>query len=283
MPLFSPVSAGGIGKATVTSSTGSPTIDSSTRAGKTIYKFTGSGSITIGTAGTCEVLVVGGGSGASGRYSGGGGAGGYLYETAYIIPAGTLTVTVGAGGAAEAFQDARTPKGGQSSSIGILVAAGGGAPGISGGGSITISGSYGGSGGGAGSSGGVNSGALGGNSTVGQGNTGGNNTSNFGSCAAGGGGASAAGGTCTVNGNGGTGGAGSANSITGTSVTYAGGGGGYGSATPGTGGAGSPRKGVQFPGRGQNRNRRGKDHHAVRGVRGHRRLRRPAARPRHGP
>ena len=51
-PLFSPVSAGGIGKATVTASTGSPTIDSATRAGKTIYKFTGSGSITVGTAGT---------------------------------------------------------------------------------------------------------------------------------------------------------------------------------------------------------------------------------------
>ena len=31
-PLFSPVSAGGIGKATVTASTGSPTIDSATRA-----------------------------------------------------------------------------------------------------------------------------------------------------------------------------------------------------------------------------------------------------------
>ena len=73
-PLFSPVSAGGIGKATATASTGSPTIDSATRAGKTIYKFTGSGSITIGTAGTCEVLVVGGGGG--GGCQGGAGGGG---------------------------------------------------------------------------------------------------------------------------------------------------------------------------------------------------------------
>ena len=55
--------AGLLGLATVTATTGSPTIDSSTRAGKTIYKFTGSGSITIGTAGTCEVLVIGGGGG----------------------------------------------------------------------------------------------------------------------------------------------------------------------------------------------------------------------------
>ena len=61
MPLFSPVSAGGIGKATVTATTGSPSVDSSTRAGKTIYNFTGSGSITVGTAGTCEVLIIGGG------------------------------------------------------------------------------------------------------------------------------------------------------------------------------------------------------------------------------
>ena len=40
MPYFSPVSTGGgaVPKATVTGSTGSPTIDSSTRAGKTIYR-----------------------------------------------------------------------------------------------------------------------------------------------------------------------------------------------------------------------------------------------------
>lgn len=95
MPFFGPVSAGGIGKATVTATTGSPTIDSSTRAGKTIYKFTGSGSITIGTAGTCEVLLIGGGGGAA---FGGGGAGGYYYDTNAFIPSGTLTVTVGAGG-----------------------------------------------------------------------------------------------------------------------------------------------------------------------------------------
>jgi hypothetical protein len=61
MPFFSPVSAGGIGKATVSATTGSPTIDAATRAGKTIYKFTGSGSITVGTAGTAEILVIGGG------------------------------------------------------------------------------------------------------------------------------------------------------------------------------------------------------------------------------
>ena len=97
-PLFYPVSAGGIPLATVTATTGSPTIDSATRAGKTIYKFTGSGSITIGTAGTCEVLLVGGGGGGSAGPGGGGGAGGYIYSTSILLPLGTLTVTVGAGG-----------------------------------------------------------------------------------------------------------------------------------------------------------------------------------------
>ena len=84
MPLFSPV-GGGVGKATVTGTTGSPTIDSSTRSPKTIYKFTGSGTITVATAGFIEVLVGGGGAGGAGGVTsnygaGGGGAGGYVYN-----------------------------------------------------------------------------------------------------------------------------------------------------------------------------------------------------------
>ena len=39
MPFFAPVSAGGVPKATVTATTGSPTVDTSSRAGKTIYIF----------------------------------------------------------------------------------------------------------------------------------------------------------------------------------------------------------------------------------------------------
>jgi hypothetical protein len=62
-----PTLADAIAKATVTSTTGSPSIDTTTRPGKTIYRFTGTGSITIGTAWTCEVLLVGGGG--SGGYS----------------------------------------------------------------------------------------------------------------------------------------------------------------------------------------------------------------------
>ena len=88
MPFFSPVSAGGIPKATYTATTGSPTIDTSSRAGKTIIKYTGSGSITIGTAGTCELLVIGGGGGgafiqgqSSGTATGGTGGSGYCRVT----------------------------------------------------------------------------------------------------------------------------------------------------------------------------------------------------------
>jgi hypothetical protein len=99
MPLFSLVSAGGIGKATVNATTGSPTTNNNARAGKTVYQFNGSGTINVGTAGTAEILVVGGGGGGSGWTSqGGGGAGGVLYDASAFLPTGTLTVTVGGGG-----------------------------------------------------------------------------------------------------------------------------------------------------------------------------------------
>ena len=109
-----PFSAGGVGKATVTASTGSPTIDTTSRPGKTIYKFTGSGSITVGTAGYAEVLIVAGGG--AGLFYAGGGAGGYYYNSSYFIASGTQTVTVGAGGSAT------TPPAvfGNSSSIGTV-------------------------------------------------------------------------------------------------------------------------------------------------------------------
>ena len=75
MPTFGVVSAGGIGKAAVNATTGSPTTNNNARAGKTIYKFNGSGSITVGTAGTAEILLVGGGGGAGGTTNTGGGGG----------------------------------------------------------------------------------------------------------------------------------------------------------------------------------------------------------------
>ena len=121
------VQGGGTPLATVTGSTGSPTIDTTSRAGKTIYKFTGSGTITIGVAGSCEILVVGGGG--SGKFAGpvpgstagGGGAGGYIYSTSAFLTAGTQTVTVGAGAASDG-------KTGEGSKIGtVYYTSGGGA------------------------------------------------------------------------------------------------------------------------------------------------------------
>jgi len=214
-----PFSAGGgMPKATVTGTTGSPTVDTTSRAGKTIYKFTGSGSITVGVAGSCEYLVVGGGAV--------NGAGGLIYNTSAVLPAGTLTVTIGAG--VGALTSSYT--GGNASQIGNVVALGGGVVDANtAGGTIAITG---GSAGGSRVTSTTRSAALSGS----QGNNGGQGTTGMMGPAAngGGGGAGGVGGNASGTSTGGNGGAGSANSITGSSVTYAAGGGGYGSVTIGT-------------------------------------------------
>ena len=73
-----PAIAAGIGKASASGSSGA-TVDTSSRPGKTIYKFSGSGEITITQAGYAEILcIAGGGGGGSGdnAYGFGGGGGG---------------------------------------------------------------------------------------------------------------------------------------------------------------------------------------------------------------
>ena len=244
-------SGGGIPKATVSATTGSPTIDTSSRPGKTIYKFTGSGSITIGgTGGTAEVLCVGAG-GSGGHYGGGGGAGAVLSITQAFLPGGVLTVTVGAGGAYQAAQSSELGQGnnGEGSLIGSYIAPGGGAgaslkyaaASTSAYGSLGLNG---GSGGG-GSSGGIGTAKSGGAGITSVGNAGG--SSNASGTAGGGGGAGAVGanGTASLAGNGGNG---VASSITGSSVTYGGGGGGSSNtsstSTGGTGGGGNSQGGA---------------------------------------
>jgi hypothetical protein len=238
-PTFGLVSRGGVPKATITGTTGSPVVDTSSRPGKTIYKFTGSGSITVGTAGTAEVLIIGGGGGGGGNSPGsgggdtnpGGGAGGLVYDDTAFLKSGTLIVTVGAGGASGSGQPRYGNPGGPSR-IDKIVALGGGAADGNGG-----------SGGGSGSYTNVRFGFSG------QGNNGGYLVSpNAYQGWPGGGGAGAVGNNVTgaaspVNAYGATGGAGLANSITGSSVTYAGGGGGanyyiVNSSTRNAGGAG---------------------------------------------
>lgn len=215
MPLFTPIGGGGIGKATVSATTGSPTVDTTSRPGKTIYKFlSGTGSITIDTPGTAEILVVAGGGaggGNCGGWGGGGGAGGLVYNASAFLPAGTLTVTVGVGGTGSTY----TQQNGEASRLGDYYAVGGGAGGV---GPYSYfqtqhgDGLRGGSGGGA--LGGAQYGFSGGPGTPGQGNAG---AASSGSFSGGGGGSGGAASGITA-------GVGTANSITGTSVTYAAGG-----------------------------------------------------------
>lgn len=171
------------------------------------------------------LIVAGGGGGGSGR-GGGGGAGGLLTGSVTLSTATVYSITVGAGGAANA-------NGVDSSGVGFT-ATGGGRGGGEAGYGVSLNGASGGSGGG-----GAADTGTGGSGTSGQGFAGGTaliGLPNY--LAGGGGGASAVGGNAT-SGAAGNGGAGTASSITGSSVTYAGGGGGSGnSGTPGSGGAG---------------------------------------------
>lgn len=92
---------GGLPKAVVSSSTASST-EAVTVGGDpaTVYKFTGTGTITLSNAGLLDVLCLGpGGTGGSsgGGAAGAGGAGGYVIKTDLYVPAGTHTVYIGAG------------------------------------------------------------------------------------------------------------------------------------------------------------------------------------------
>jgi prepilin-type N-terminal cleavage/methylation domain-containing protein len=205
-----------------------------------IYKFTGNGTITTTTPGTAEVLVVGGGGGGSG---GPGGAGGYLSGTEILT--GTMSVTVGGGGAGTISSVTIGSNGGDSI-FGSRTAVGGGGGGVY---NIHQNGENGGSGGG--SSGIIGSTAYGGLATpVGQGNDGGSTGVYYISPypGGGGGGAGSVGGNASDATHAGNGGAGLYNDIVqrGVLVGFSGGGGGsYGNSggaqasTSHGGGAGS--------------------------------------------
>ena len=91
---------------------------------RTVVSFTtvGSGTWTVPTGvTTVQVLVVaGGGGGCSSSYGGGGGAGGLIFNSNYsVTPGGSVSYTVGGGGA--------IATNGSNSVFGTLTAIGGGA------------------------------------------------------------------------------------------------------------------------------------------------------------
>ena len=201
------------------------------------YKtFSASSTLTVTTAGFADIVVCGGGGG--GGNSGAGGAGGVLQLTSVYLPVGTLTVTVGAGGAIGST--------GVTSRIDNYFGVGGGTCGSPTG----TTGMGGGSGGGAGSQSGA-----GGAGVAGQGFAGGTSSAPA-EAGSGGGGASAVGANAGGSGagsSGGNGGAGTTTSIAGTTPTstysagnYAlgGGGGAGGRGSGGTGGSGGGGNGA---------------------------------------
>ena len=204
-----------------------------------ITSFTSSGTFSVPSGVTSvDVLVVGGG-GSGGKSptngGGGGGAGGLIYRPGFpVTPGGTITVTVGDGGARHSgFPSTDSTKNGQNSVFGTLTAQGGGSGAAHG-----YAGLSGGSGGGAGRD---SNGAAGGQGTqpsqpgesgnYGFGNPGAIDGSSTGSSTGGGGGgAGAAGHAGYANdgnprpGDASRGGEGKNYSISGSSVGYAGGG-----------------------------------------------------------
>jgi hypothetical protein len=243
MPLlagFAFGSGGGIPLATVTSTTGSPTVDTTSRPGKTIYTFNGSGTIVFGVAGTCEVLAVGGGgagfnSGGGISYgNGGGGAGGYVYNASALVAAATFTVTIGAGGTTGGQMGSfGRPTQLANSSNSIVFACSGGGKGTDSG--TDLWGAQGmSSPGRAGNA--ANAALAVTTSPFIQGNTGGSTPAGSSNGGSGGGGSSGVGSNSTTS-NGATGGVGTSNSITGTAV-FRGGGGGGGGGNTNAGGAG---------------------------------------------
>ena len=198
-----------------------------------VHTFDSVGTFTLGVtrSGPVEFLVVGGGGGGGNAYDGGpgggGGAGGFREGTVFVGPTG-LSGIVGAGGVGGAADNSQKPGSpGGPSSLGDIIAAGGGA----GGGSRGVGGG-GGSGGGAGGRP-LGDERLGGAGNVPateppQGNKGGDNVGNLADNAAkgggGGGGAGGPGGSSDTQAGGVAGEGRSSEFAGGTAVTYASGG-----------------------------------------------------------
>jgi mucin-19 len=205
------------------------------------YKtFTGSSTLTVTKAGFADLVVIGGGA-SGGRSSdagggGGGGAGGALIVTDAYLPVGTLTVTVGAGGANPGAANTQGYNG-NTTGVGPFFSSGGGGGAAYGGGAGLFVGD-----GASGGGGQNNTQQAGGSGVSGLGFAGGTGATS----SAGGGGGGAVGGN-PAGSTGGAGGAGATTTIAGTTptgayvagtFTFSGGGGGGGTVTGGAGGSG---------------------------------------------
>mgnify|MGYP000468796594 CR=1 FL=1 len=219
----------------------------------TSYTSTGSGTFSVPTGTTAvDVLVVAGGGGGAGEAGGGGGAGGLIYRPAFpVTPGGSVSYSVGAGGAFGNYPSDQGDRRGQDSTFGSLTAKGGGraSTGNQGPSDTLIDGGSGGgrhgNGGPYGRSNGTQPQQPGDSGTYGFGNQGGDNNGGL-NPGGGGGGAGAQG---TNNASTGSGGAGKQYSITGSQVWYAGGGGGGArGGNAGQGGQGGGGQGGGGPG-----------------------------------
>jgi len=208
-------------------STLTPVIDGS----DTVLTFTESGTFTPAGSFNVEYLVVGGGGSGGFWLGGGGGAGAYRANGTkdHGVTAQAYTITVGAGGIADATTDTKNPDG-DSSIFDTITSVGGGA----GASHSSAVGSSAGSGGGMSDNGSAGTGGSYGN----NGGTGTNNTDTT-DTGGGGGGSASVGGNGTNQGAAGAGGTGTANDISGSSLYYAaGGGGGSGTHSGNSGGSG---------------------------------------------
>ncbi len=191
-----------------------------------VYIFTGAGTFSIsGRAAVIDILVVGGGGGGGGSWvGGGGGGGGLVYATNVTVQPSSNTVTVGNGGAGDAFQKRGST--GQDSSFLSYTGFGGGGGGADGGSETN------------GGNGGCGGGRSWAGTTAGTGSQGGNGGGPVSGSPIGGGGGGM-GGSATNQ----VGAPGLANSITGSSVFYSGGGGAGSDTTGAAGGSGGGGRG----------------------------------------
>jgi len=134
MPTFGGIGFGGGGSGLAWAVISSPAATGNYTDGNGVewnyYTFTSSGTLTVSTAGFADILVVGGGGGGARSLSSymGGGGGGVRYGI-FELPATSLTVTVGPGGASLSNTSNANPVAGATggeSSVGSILIVGGG-------------------------------------------------------------------------------------------------------------------------------------------------------------